>query len=67
MDSSKTMIDIAKGVTRDNAAPVCMPGRNPNSKTDHAINNITAADKRMIHLSSRFIEFLCVFDNVINH
>lgn len=67
MDPSTTMIHIAKGVIRSNAAPVSMPGGNPNIKTDHAMNNIIAADKRIIHLPGRFTEFSFVFVNVTAH
>jgi len=57
------MIHIAKGVIRSSAAPVSMPGGNPNIKTEHAMNNITMADKRMIHLPGRSAVFSFVFNN----
>jgi len=61
------MIHIANGVMRSNAAPVSIPGGNPNIKTDHAMNNITDADRRTIYLPGRFIEFSFVFVNVAAH
>ena len=61
------MMHIAKGVTIKSAAPVSIPGGNPNIKTDHAINNITAADKRLIHLPGRFIELSFDFNKPVTH
>ena len=61
------MIHIAKGVITSNAAPVSMPGGKPNIKTENARNNITVADKRLIHLPGRFTVFSSVFDKITAH
>jgi len=58
------MIHIAKGVTRSSAAPVSMPGGNPNSNTDHATDNMIIAEKSTIPLLRGFVELFFLSDNI---
>jgi len=62
MDVSTTIMHIAKGVTRSSAAQVSMPGGNPNSNTENAMDNMIIAEKSTRPLLREFTELFSVFD-----
>ena len=62
MDVSTTIMHIAKGVMRSSAAPVSMPGGNPNGNTDHAMNNMITAEKSTKLLLRESTELCSLFD-----
>ncbi len=64
VDVSTTKMHIAKGVTRSSAAPVSMPGGNPNISTDHAMSNMLAAEKSTKLLLREFASIFSLFDIV---
>jgi hypothetical protein len=65
VDDSTTKMHIAKGVMRSSAAPVSMPGGNPNINTDHAMSNMLAAQKSTKLLLREFSCIFSLFDNIV--
>jgi len=63
IDSSVTIIHIAKGVTRRSAAPVAILGGNPKINTDQARSRIIIAEKRTRPLLLYSKLFSLFFDN----